>query len=239
MDWEAFFTLHKDLPREGPGTAEDVKWAVDLAGTHGEARVCDAGCGPGADTETLAVALPEAWIDAIELHAPFAEATAARCARFGPRVKAWAGDMAKLAGPYDLIWSAGAIYFLGVTEALSAWKTALTRAGKVAFSEPVLLGGEEPKAVRDFWEEYPAITDEAGILARVEAAGYRSLGTRRIIGTPWEAYYQPMEARIAEMRQGDVSDALEAALREGETEIANWRAAPDRIAYLLVVAEPT
>ena len=93
MDMEAFFLLHRDLPREGPGAPEDVKWAVDLAGTHGEARVCDAGCGPGADTETLAELLPDAWIDALDLHPGFAEATAARCARFRPRVKAWAVSM--------------------------------------------------------------------------------------------------------------------------------------------------
>ncbi|NDR55003.1 class I SAM-dependent methyltransferase [Aliiruegeria sabulilitoris] len=238
MDLTAFFTLHKDLPREGPGLPEDVRWAVELAGTHGEARICDAGCGPGADTETLAELLPDAWIDALDLHAPFAEATAARCARFGPRVKAWSGSMADLAGPYDLIWCAGAMYFLGVTEALSAWRGALTRAGKVAFSEPVLLGGSEPQAVRDFWAEYPAITGEAGIVERVERAGYRMLDRRLIIGAPWEAYYAPMEARIAELRAGPVSEALEAVLAEGAAEIAQWRAAPDRIAYLLCVVDP-
>lgn len=235
---DAFFTLHRDLPREGPGTAEDVRWAVDLAGTHGEARVCDAACGPGADTEALAALLPDAWIDALDLHAPFVEATSARCARFGPRVKAWTGSMAELAGPYDLIWCAGAVYFLGVTEALSAWKSALTRAGRVAFSEPVLIGEDQPQAVQDFWAEYPAITDEAGILARVKAAGYRVLGTRPILGAAWESYYAPMEARIADLRQGEHGPELAAVLDEGAREAAQWRAAPDRIAYLLVVAEP-
>ncbi|MDV7142848.1 methyltransferase domain-containing protein [Tropicimonas sp. TH_r6] len=238
MDLSPFFTLHKDLPREGPGTPEDVAWAVNLAGTHGRARVCDAGCGPGADTEVLAELLPEAWIDALDLHPYFAEAAAARVARFGPRVKAWAGSMAELTGPYDLIWCAGALYFLGVTEGLTAWRPALTRGGKVAFSEPILLGPNEPQAVRDYWEEYPQITELAGIEARVAAAGYRILDTREIIGAPWEAYYAPMEARIAELRSEGLSDAVEAALVEGEAEIAGWRAAADRIAYLLVVAEP-
>lgn len=31
MDWKAFFTVHKGLPREGPGTADDVDWACGLA----------------------------------------------------------------------------------------------------------------------------------------------------------------------------------------------------------------
>ncbi|MFD0980708.1 class I SAM-dependent methyltransferase [Tropicimonas aquimaris] len=238
MDKEAFFTLHRELPREGPGCPEDVLWAIGVAGTHGEARICDAGCGPGADTEALAEYLPEAWIDAVDLHGPFADATSARCARFGPRVKAWQGSMADLAGPYDLIWCAGALYFLGVTEGLEAFRPMLTRAGRVAFSEPVLLGGAEPRAVQEFWAEYPAITDVAGIAARIATAGYRLLDTRLVIGAPWEAYYAPMEHRIAALRAEGVSDAVEAVLREGETEIAQWRAAPDRIAYLLCVVEP-
>ncbi|WP_068116464.1 class I SAM-dependent methyltransferase [Tropicimonas marinistellae] len=238
MDWDAFFTLHDGLPREGPGCPEDVHWAIGVAGTHGEARVCDAGCGPGADTETLAEALPDAWIDAVDLHGPFAAATAARCARFGPRVKAWQGDMGTLSGPYDLIWCAGALYFLGVTEGLTAMRPMLTRAGRVAFSEPVLLGGKETQALRDFWEEYPGITDRAGIERRISAAGYRTFDTRLIVGAPWEAYYLPMERRIAELRAEGVPETVEQALREGEREIANWRAASGRIAYLLSVVAP-
>ncbi|SFC37105.1 class I SAM-dependent methyltransferase [Tropicimonas isoalkanivorans] len=238
MDWEAFSTLHDGLDREGPGCADDVRWAVGMAGTHGEARVLDAGCGPGADTETLAHELPEAWIDAVDLHAPFAAATAARCSRFGPRVKAWQGDMAKVAGPYDLIWCAGAMYFLGVTEGLGAFRGMLTRAGRVAFSEPVLLSDKEPPEVHAFWSDYPQITDRAGVEDRIAAAGYRTLGTRLVIGAPWEAYYAPLERRIADLRSAGPSSALDAALKREEAEIAAWRAAPDRIAYLLSVVEP-
>lgn len=238
MDWDAFFTLHRDLPREGPGGPEDVHWAVGLAGLSGAVRICDAGCGPGADSETLAEALPEAAIDALDQHPPFVAATAARCARFGPRVSARAAPMEALSGPYDLIWCAGAIYFLGVSEALGAWRPALRAGGKVAFSEPVLLGGEEPQAVRDFWADYPAITDAEGISARVAAAGYRVLGTREVIGAPWAAYYAAQEARVAALRRAGVPKRIERVLSSAEAEIAGWRAAPERIAYLLVLAEP-
>lgn len=238
MDWESFFTLHRGLSREGPGASEDVLRALELAGTRGAARVCDAGCGPGADSETLAEALPEARIDALDLHAPFAEATAARCARFGGRVRAWAGPMEDLSGPYDLIWCAGALYFLGVTEGLMAWRKALAPGGRVAFSEPVLLDGPVTEAERAFWKEYPAITDQAGILARVEAAGYRLLGSFPVIGAAWEGYYAPLEARIAALRAASASPALEAMLVENEREIAAWRAGRERIAYSLSVVEP-
>ena len=30
---DAFFTVHRDLEREGPGEAADVIWALEVAGT--------------------------------------------------------------------------------------------------------------------------------------------------------------------------------------------------------------
>lgn len=64
MNRDAPFAPHRDLPREGPRTARDVRWALSVAGRP--ARAIDAGCGPGADTVTLAEALPEARTEAVD-----------------------------------------------------------------------------------------------------------------------------------------------------------------------------
>ena len=196
----AFFTLYQGLAREGPGEAADLDWALGLAGTPDAARICDAGAGSGADAEVLAEARRKARITAVEKAPALAAEARARLARFAPRVKLVEGDMARLAGPYDLIWSAGAVYFLGVSEALSRWRGALAPGGRVAFSEPVWLTADPPQAAREFWAGYPAISDLAGIEARVRAAGYRTLGARMIVGRPWETYYTPLAARIAALR---------------------------------------
>ena len=55
---QAFFTVHKDLPREGPGLADDVLWALKVAETPEDGAILDAACGPGADTVTLATSPP-------------------------------------------------------------------------------------------------------------------------------------------------------------------------------------
>ena len=68
-----------------------------------------------------------------------------------PRVTAYKGDMAKLKGPFDFIWCAGAVYFLGIRKALRAWRPALTRGGAVAFSQPALLVADPSEAARVFW----------------------------------------------------------------------------------------
>ncbi|KUJ85941.1 hypothetical protein AVO45_02910 [Ruegeria marisrubri] len=238
MDWDAFFTLHKDLPREGPGCAEDVLWALERAGLSGEVTVCDAGCGPGADLEVLAEALPLARLTGIEKPPQFVKEARARCARFGDRVRVIEGDMAEPGGPYDLIWSAGAIYFLGVTEGLQAWRDALTPSGWVAFSEPVRIPGPQSEAAREFWAEYPALTDLEGVTARISQAGYEVVDHRLIIGEPWETYYAPLRQRILELRAQGPDDALVEVLDAHEREISLWEAAREQIAYALFLVRP-
>lgn len=233
---DAFLTLYSDLAREGPGAAADLGWALSVAATPARARICDAGCGSGADTVTLAKERPEAQIEAVDKIAHFVEAARQRTAHFGDRVQVRQGDMADLSGPYDLIWCAGAIYFLGVTEALTCWRSALAPEGAVAFSEPCLLP-RPSEAARAFWEEYPQITDISGIRARVAAAGYRVLGEQMQIGAAWEAYYRPIEKRIEKLRP-TATGALAAALDQAEQEIARWKAAPSEIAYALLVVKP-
>lgn len=234
MDWEAFFTVHSGLDREGPGLPADVDWAARTAGLTGAVTVLDAGCGPGADTLRLAQMLPEARITALDLHPGFVEQARARVAPFGDRVRVEVGDMAKPSGQHDLIWCAGALYFLGVTEGLRGWRKALKRGGVVAFSEPVLTGPPSDAAA-EFWEDYPAITGPEGIAARVAAAGFDILGTRMVQGAAWAAYYDPMRRRIAELRAGSPDAALRDAINACAREADLWEAAQDEIAYQLTL----
>jgi trans-aconitate methyltransferase len=230
----AFFTLHCDLPREGPGEAADVIWTLQQIPKP--ARLCDVACGPGADLEVFAKMLPDAQIDAVDRQPHFIAAASARTEVFGARITLREGDMSDLSGPYDLIWCAGAVYFLGVTRALQLWKPALATGGDIAFSEPVLIDKNSATA-RAFWADVPEVTDAMGIARKVTAAGYRTLATRLIVGAPWEAYYAPQAARIAHLRPG-AGPELAAVLDDAAAEIALWAAAPDQIAYLLSVVAP-
>jgi len=231
----AFFTLHRDLPREGPGEPADVEWTLSWMAEP--ARVCDAACGPGADLEVLAGALPRAQIDGVDRQAHFIAQARARVARFGPRVALFTQDYAGIRGPYDLIWCAGAVYFIGIETALRTWRAALAPGGHVAFSEPVWLGETPSAAARSFWSEYGGITGAAGIADRVARAGFRTVATRVICGPPWQAYYQPLQARILQL--GSLDDAaLGAVLDEAQREIDLWHVCGDEIAYLLSVVAP-
>lgn len=232
---QAFFMVHRDLNREGPGLPEDVHWVLNKIPAPN--RVLDAASGPGADTETFALALPNATIAAVDWQQHFAEAARARTSAFGARVSCAAGDMFAVDGPFDLIWCAGAAYFAGVTESLTHFRAQLAPGGHVAFSEPLAPASDAPAAAHAFWDDYPALTDFAGIKQRIEAAGYTCLATRPVVGAAWAAYYTPMQARIDALRPTAGADLLE-ALNEAQAEIDGWRAAQDHIVYLLCLVRP-
>ena len=147
------------------------------------------------------------------------------------------GQPGPLAGPFDLIWCAGAIYFLGVTEGLRLWRPALAPGGHVAFSEPVWLTDTPDEGARAFWEEYAAITGTDGLRARISAADYEVKGIHPLPASAWEAYYGPMEARIASLRPG-ASPALTRALDDSAREAALWRAHGAAFTYALCVVAP-
>lgn len=237
MDWAAFFMLYDELPRAGPGDRESLDWALDLAGVPDDGTICDAGCGPGADIEGILAHLPKGRVEAVEMHPHYAARAAARFAA-DPRVRVRQGDMGTLTGPFDLIWSAGALYFLGVTEGLTRWRSALAPGGAVAFSEACWFTDRPSDRARAFWaREYPQMTDEAGIAAQVAAADYRVLDLRRLPDAAWENYFGPMQARIAALRPG-ADAALAGVLDAATEEIATWRAARAEYGYLLIVARP-
>lgn len=233
---EAFFTLHRDLPREGPGEPADIAWAARLAGLAQEAEIADIACGPGADIAALLKAAPNGHVTALDKNAHFIDAARANW-RDDPRVMILKADMERIKNTYDLIWCAGAVYFLGVTEALSLWRKSLKPGGIVAFSEPCWFKETRTPRAENNWSEYPAMTDAAGIAERVAAAGYEVLGTRALSDAAWEAYYTPLDARIAALETGANAE-LSQVLAEAKEEAACWRAHRDEFGYLLTVARP-
>lgn len=231
----AFFRLHRDLPREGPGDRAEIDWALGLAGIARDAQILDAACGPGADIAGLLEHAPEGHVTAVDMTDHFVAQV--RAAYHGDaRVTARVGDMATPGGPFDLIWCAGALYFLGVEAGLQGWRASLAEGGCVAFSEPVYFVDTPSQGARAFWEGHRAMT-APGICAAVEAAGYAVLGTKPVSDAAWEAYYRPLDARVAALRPGADAD-LEKVLDEAEREATLWRRHRDEVGYLMVVARP-
>ena len=236
MDPEAFFTLHSDLPREGPGCRADLDWACALAGIAPNARILDAGCGPGADIGGLLAHAPEGSVLAVDKHARFVDA--ARSLHKGdPRVTAQVGDMAEIAGSFDFIWSAGALYFLGIRAGLDLMARKLAPNGAIAFSHLVYTVAAPDPALEEAFATEPDVMGQAELQSLIEGAGVRIEGQRLLPNASWDAYYEPMRARIAQLRGTD-DPVLEGVLDAHEDEIRMRDEFGAQFGYVLLVVRP-
>lgn len=244
--FELFLEVYGTLPRGGPGGDEHTTRALGLVPGATPRAVLDLGCGPGAHTVCLARALPDARILALDTLPEMVEETNRRLADAGlaGRARAHVGDMAQPPvepGSQDLIWCEGAIYFMGVTEALLAWRPLLSTGGTVAFTEAAWLTSAPPAEIRTWWlSEYPAISDRSGVQARIDMAGYRTVGTFALPPSAWwDEYYEPMQARMEALRARLPDDqAAVDVVRSAEVEIDMFQRFSEHYSYVFFVVQP-
>lgn len=234
---EDFFKLHRDLPREGPGEPADVVWAASLLEMPTRAQIADVGCGSGGDVAALLETTHHAHVTALDQVPHFVQAVR-EAWRGNDSVTVLKADMATIANQYDLIWCAGAIYFMGVEEALTAWRKALRPSGAIAFSQACWFTDARSDRAQAYWaREYPQMTDEVGLSVQIAAAGYEIIGQRRLSDAAWQAYFDPIAKRSDALRaQADVG--LLNVLDEAEEEAACWYAHRHEYGYVLSVVRP-
>jgi len=202
-----FFAVFDRLPRGGPGSNATTRRAFRrIAGLPARPKILDVGCGPGMQTLEMA-RISGGRVTAIDNHQPFLDRLSEEVKRRGLSdcISAVNMDMSKLAFPdrsFDLVWAEGSLYSVGFENALRHVRKVLKKGGFVAASEGVLFKREVPGEVRAFWEkEYPDITDVRGCLQRIERAGFSPVSHFRVPKRDWFThFYNPMEARLAEVR---------------------------------------
>ncbi|HEU0221055.1 MAG TPA: class I SAM-dependent methyltransferase [Paracoccaceae bacterium] len=239
-DARAFYALYEGLERLGPGSADETRRALGLTGLSGPLEVLDMGAGTGAQSLVLLEALPEALVTAVDSHAPFLKAAARRVAAagFSDRFAVLHADMADppfTPGTVDLLWCEGAVYHLGVTEALRAWRPLLSPRGVVVFSEPVWTVARPDPEVEAAFAGYPAMTHARGVRERIEAAGYLAAGGFLLREAAWDAYYRPLAARERSLREAEGDNP---ALAEARAEIALRRRFRHQYGYAMFLARP-
>ncbi len=246
LAFRLFLEVYGTLPRAGPGGDEHTRRALAAVPGARPGAVLDLGCGPGAQTVVLGSALPDARVLALDLLPSMVDEANRRFADagFGDRVVAVVGDMAAPPvdpGSQDLIWCEGAIYNLGVTEALTTWRPLLRTGGSVAFTEPVWLVDSLPTEIHDWWSsEYPAISHRAGVVARIEAASHHTVASFVLPASAWwDEYYDPMQDRIADLRERRPDDPVaDEIATAAEAEIDVFRRFSDCYSYEFFVVQP-
>jgi SAM-dependent methyltransferase len=222
-----FFEVYEPLPRQGPGNRACAAKALGLCtGLSPSPRVLDLGCGAGAQTLHLAD-LTSGSIVAIDSHAPSIERLQATITEHGlaHRVQALVGDMAhpnEAPGSFDLIWSEGALYNIGIESALRVCQNLLRPGGYLAFTDAVWRKENPPPEVKASFDEYPSMGRVADVLAAIERAGLSLIGHFTLPEEAWwDDFYSPMQAQIDALRSKYADDpqalaALERLAREPE-----------------------
>jgi len=213
---EIFLEVYESLPRQGPGNRDCAARALRLcAGLPRTPMIVDLGCGVGGQTLHLAE-LTTGSIVAVDSRAPsierLKETLSAR--DLSQRVHVQVGDMAHLELPlesYDLVWSEGALYNLGLRTALRVCHDLLRPGGYLAFTDAVWRKENPPPVVKCCFDlDYPTMGWLADDVAAIQDCGFELIGHFTLPDEAWcDDFYTPMEARIAELR-GNYANDVEA-----------------------------
>jgi len=205
--WQIFFEVFESLPRQGPGNRACAVKALGLCrDLPVMPAVLDMGCGVGGQTLHLAE-LTHGSIVAIDSHAPSIERLRAIVAErgLGGRVRALTGDMASPEidlGSIDLVWSEGALYNLGIENALRLCHRLLRPGGYLAFTDVVWRKDDPPPEVKASFDlDYPTMGRVADVLTTIERYEFTLIDHFTLPDEAWwDDFYTPMEHRIRELR---------------------------------------
>lgn len=244
-DFQAMLRVHDDLPRQGPGSDEiTAKALLMLPAFSKNARIIDAGCGPGRATIVLAQSL-NATILAVDLEETFLRILEQKAHDLGlaNNVVTKVGDMAELAEPnesIDLIWSEGAVYCIGFDKALANWHPLLKSSGIIACTELSWLTENPSSEPASFWyTSYPDMRSTTENIHAAKRLGYVCMNNFVLPASCWwDEYYSPMQKRIDSLSSEAVHDhALACAIEEASKEISLYRKYGDQYGYVFYLLQ--
>ena len=140
-------------------------------------------------------------------------------------------------GAFDIVWSEGAAYSIGVDRAAALWLRLVPPGGWLVLTELCWRVDDAPAEVRAHWSgDYPSMGDVATFEARVAAGGWQIVDGFWLPQSAWDAYYDPMRDALARARTAHPDPASQAALDALDREIAVYDTFGATYGYRLLVA---
>ncbi|WP_172378350.1 MerR family transcriptional regulator [Vibrio sp. Vb339] len=204
-----FDVIFAGLQRLGPGTAEDTLAALARVPVSPK-RVLEIGCGKGIATSVLAKAIVEYQADvqitAVDNDQPSLDILTqqAQALSLESNVQTVCASMMDLpfeAKSFDLIWSEGSAYIMGIEKALKQWRNLLSDDGILVVNDLVWNTEQPNESSKAFWQkEYPDMTTVSERIKQAQAAGYEVLEHFAMSDAGWLAYYQPFQKRVEALK---------------------------------------
>ncbi|MBQ4810138.1 MerR family transcriptional regulator [Pseudoalteromonas luteoviolacea] len=201
-----FMRVFRTLERWGPGSVQDTLRALKHVPTVVE-QVLEIGCGKGQATQVLAQNCA-AHITAIDNEQVALNVVLESFEKLNltNRITTACTSMTELNYPnerFDLIWSEGSAYIMGVENALHDWKPLLAKSGVLVLSDLIWRTDTPSKRANSFWQkEYPDMKSLAARLIHFKNAGYRLIEHFPLSDKAWENYYGPLHKRVESLKRG-------------------------------------
>ncbi len=203
-----FYELFEALPRGGPGDNQSTLRAFkSIPKPPGKPLILDIGCGPGVQTIELATCT-DGKIIAIDNHQPFLDTLIRHAMEKGVTDRIVVKNMSMLdmdfeKNAFDIIWSEGALYFMGFQNGLKACRQLLKRGGFLAVTEIVYLVDSPPaRLVQYFQKEYPDIGPVQDKIDIIQSERFRLISNFTLSKSSWlDSFYRPMEAELAHLKK--------------------------------------
>ncbi|WP_430459544.1 MerR family transcriptional regulator [Thalassolituus sp. LLYu03] len=233
-----FMRIYTGLARWAPGSEQDTLRALASVPVE-PGQILEIGCGQGIATRVL-LANTRAHITATDNE----EAAMAGVrqtladAGFDQRLTTHCADMQALpfaAASFDLIWSEGSAYVMGLEKALASWRPLLQDGGCLVLSDLVWLTEKRPAAVSAYWAaHYPDMVSRVVREEQMRAAGFAVLDSFVLSEAAWTAYYGPLAQQVGELAGELVGSA---ALADIERELAICTATPRTFGYQMFILQ--
>ncbi|GAG91278.1 unnamed protein product [marine sediment metagenome] len=162
----------------------------------------DIGCGPGVQTIELAK-ISNGKIIALDNHQAFLDKLMeqARNERLEENIipkNLSMLDMDFDENTFDIIWSEGALYFMGFQNGLKRCHQLLKNKGYLAVTELVYIAPNPPDTVIQYFEnEYPDIKNIKGKIEVIQKEGFNLISNFTLPESAWlNNYYLPIEREL-------------------------------------------
>lgn len=205
---EYLYELCEELPRSGPGSNECTKRAFNSIPQRSQQPfILDIGCGQGMQTIELAK-ISNGKIIALDNHQAFLDILMERAKNEGVEKNITPKNVSMLdmnfeEKIFDIIWSEGALYFMGFQNGLKRCRQLLKDKGCLAVTELVYIAPNPPNDVIEYFDsEYPDIKNIGKNIEIIKREKFNLISNFTLPESAWlNSYYLPIEKEIPRLNK--------------------------------------